>query len=130
MRIPTNDERSIINNVLYNIDKYKFIEKEENLANPLEVKIKVEDDINAWGENVVAWTSFDKTIVIKPYIITNEDTFIYDVLAHELVHVNQYRTILGFILARTIYRSKSENKAVEIGQKVESWIKDIQHFSY
>lgn len=122
-RFPNDEENMVLEVVKNKINNYKQLFSEKRLSKVFEAQIMIEEDYDKWGSGVVAWTSFN-TIKIKKYVIDLEDTFIYQILAHELVHLKQYSNIWSIIWYRTFGRFSAEKEAYSVGIAVEKWVKN------
>ena len=122
-----NIESCLLTKIKCKILEFKNATKEERMASPIGASIIIEKNRKKYRNSVVAWTDFYKRIHIYNEFFTEEDTFIYQILVHELVHVKQYENFWNMLWARSFGRHKSEEEATEIGEKAEIWIKVI-HF--
>lgn len=100
------------------------------IADPMSVRFIVEDDGKIENSAKVGWTDFFNRVHIKRFCLIPEDSFAYQVVAHELVHVNQYRSLrigalrFGLLWARTLGRINAEREALRIGKEAEIWVRN------
>ena len=77
-----------------------------------------------WGENRVGWTDGNGDIWLLDFIVNAADSFLVNVVAHELTHAKQYKRRFGVIRARGLGRWAAEKQALAMGTKVEKWCRD------
>lgn len=94
------------------------------MENPHLVKI-IESPPANQEDTKVAWTDWFKRIHVRGYLFsTLDDNLRFQALAHELVHISQYRRFkgLGMLWYRSFGRKFAEEEAEAMGIMAENWI--------
>jgi len=116
--------QSVLVNTMVWIENYR--QKHPNIkpymADPYTVQIIESPAINE--EDIkVAWTDWFKRIHVRDYLFgTLDDNLRFQALAHELVHVAQYKNVFKMIWVRTFGRFFAEKEAYKLGEMAEQWI--------
>jgi hypothetical protein len=82
--------------------------------------LDVLDSHPRFDRGVCAWAESGDHLVIAGHLLDSRDSLLLQTLGHEMVHLRQYESVIGMVIARTIGRKSAEAEADRFGHWIES----------